>query len=505
MNKLVPRLPRKHSVGIAVGDDAISICRIAQSPFGTSVVERQTRTIEGKRVETLLADLLAPIAEETRGHDAAVTVGLAARDIFFATRPLKALNCEATPQMLLHEMLRSSSLNIDDMEVDLIKHQIAKQPAAGIVACQKRRIEPILQALGDHGLRPHQVEPGLCGLLRLAIRRHPSPSRSPNVLRVFLGTRGAMAVLTHGDFPVLWRPLALSQGSENSCLDSLHRCIERLARQSGLEGKLDALMIHGRPGLELDANRSIWNASTCKISRHADPELDNESIAEGLALAAFSRLESFNLTRAMKPPINVLRHVPWGQVVVQAGLMIAASFHLAGHLGSLDDASRAVMRERMAIPWLQEQNLGTLQEEKRRLDDRLEVIRGFLGGKILWTNGIREFAEGLPGEMVLTSFEGRCEYRPDPKGRENPRQSKRSLIATIEAPIPKDEAVPREIEGLLGSLRGNPKIRADLPTIELGTLRWGTSGVSKAAMASFTVVCLPKAQAAAPKQARPQR
>jgi hypothetical protein len=185
--------------------------------------------------------------------------------------------------------------------------------------------------------------------------------------------------------------------------------------------------------------------------------------------------------------------------------MIAASFHLAGHLGSLDDASRAVMRERMAIPWLQEQNLGALQEEKRRLDDRLEVIRGFLGGKILWTNGIREFAEGLPGAMVLTSFEGRCEYRPDPKGRENPRQSKRSLIAAIEAPIPKDEAVPREIEGLLGSLRGNPKIRADLPTIELGTLRWGTSGVSKAAMASFTVVCLPKAQAPAPKQARPQR
>jgi hypothetical protein len=502
MKDLLNRLPQKRTVAILVGEHEIVVSRVSQSLGEFSIQERHSIPYPTDRLVDHLAKIFEPWKKHSVWRKAPIVVGLSTLGTFFSTRPLRVQSCDATPQVLLHEMLRSSTLNIDDMEVDMIKHLVGKQPVASVLACQKKVVSPLLRVIRELGLSPQFAEPAPCALLRDGVRQHKSPKRAKSVLRIFLGDTTALAILTALDVPLLWRPATLAPGGEATSVFSLYRCMEKLARHTGLDAPPEDVIIHGRPDLTAVSNPDLWDGKL-NVTRVDGPTNDADSIARGLAIGAYSQVEGFNVARSLRPRLPLRKKVPWLQVTLQGGLIAAGGVFLSSGVEELERTTSVLQVQRSQLSWLKDQNMASLQAEKKKLTDRLEVVRGFMGGRLAWSASVREVAEELPPEMTLASIEGRCEYKPDPQGRDNQRQSKRQLIAAIEAPLSKGEAIPREIDGLLFQLRKNQRIREDLPTVELGTLRWGLSGKTRQETAAFTILCLPKAQAKSNKSGGP--
>ena len=494
MRALLNRLALRKDIGLALGDREVAVSEVATTPLGRVEVARDREVVGDDGLATAVDRLLSRRFSRKELARARVTIGLPALRVFFSTRPIQADNREASPEVLLHEILQSPTLNIDDMAVDMIRLKPGQRQLASIVACRKKYLAGVLAALEPSGIEPCVVEPSPCALLRDASRRLRPPGRSRAFIRVILGADRGLAVLTAAPAtPLMWRAFDLPGGGEATAIRAAVASLGSLGRFCGQEGEVDAVLIHGRSGLgPLGEAIDAEAMPGVKVLRHDAPELDEATVATGLAEGPGPGVAAFNHVRSLGRGMSILDIFPWGQAVLQMVLLVAATLFARSRLGDARAEARAARAEDARYAWAAKIPTGKLKEEKLDLDEKAKAIRTFLSTRIVWTAHARDMAARLVPAISLTSFQGIAELEGG-KGK-----AKRSLALKLVAPIPKAGAMPKEIDAFLRTLRDDPLLKRDFPEIEMGDLRWASAFAGQHT-ATFNVMCQPGAKPAPAK------
>ena len=123
----------------------------AFTPLGPVEMECRREPVQGEWIDVAFPASWLRCSSAKPWRNAPIAIGVPVLSVFFSTRPIKSMNLDVEPQVLLHEMLRSSNLVIDDMNVDMIKSQPGKHPVASIIATRKKYLTPILGGLESCG------------------------------------------------------------------------------------------------------------------------------------------------------------------------------------------------------------------------------------------------------------------------------------------------------------------------------------------------------------------
>ncbi len=498
MKSILDKLPHRKSLGLVINERQLVLSMTVITALGATEVERRTLPLGGDSLQEALRKLLEPLASQPRWLKAPVYVGLPALGVFFSSRPIKALLRDAAPQALLHEILQSSNLNVDDMEVDMLRLQPGKQAVASIVACRKKYLSPILECLADCGLTVARIEPAPCALVRAAQARYRTPRRASVVLRIFVGSDSTLAVLCSPEQPLLWRSFRLQGREMAATILTALRAMGTLCQYVGLQQSIDTLMIHGARDLASLGIDPARDAPGVRMSAHEGPALDAEELATVLAQSCQNpELETFNLIREVAPPAPVLSMVPIGQIAFQVVVLAAATGLMIDDLRRVETSGTAIEQELTSIDWLKNQPDAKLEAERKELTTRVESAQKYLASRILWTECLREVATRLPPDMVATAIDGQSDFNPAVK---DPTKLRRSFTVALEVPTPVSGAIPPEVNQLLTSLRSSKVLSDYLPTIEMAALRWGTSRATNLPAATFSVVCQPPPKGSAKKR-----
>jgi len=492
---LLDKLAFRQAVGVYVGDHEVTVSRVALGLAGPVELSSRTEPCEPEDLGAVLARLLKPLAAARKAFRPAVSIGLPTLRVFFATKALQSTDHDAAPGMLLHEVLRSSNVNVDEMEVDLIKAQPGKKPLALLVAGRRKYLAGLLAAVTRCGFRPLRAEPAPFALVRLAAARWPGPRRARTVVRVFLGDGQGVAVLVAGEQPLSWRVFELPPGGEAAAVRSTAKAVQIIARFRGDIGAPDAVLVHGRPDLAgalgaADFLEALGPRSRC----FPGPGYDPSSIALGLAIGCRQGVEAFDLSRALKPKAPFWQVFPVGDVAMQVALLACVTLFLDSKVGAARRTYRTLRAEAARHAWLGPVADDALRKEKTELGAKVEAVRGYLETRILWSAYTRDLSARLPETILMSSFDGLCEFEPGKRAR-----PKKLFSFKLSTPISRGQGLPREIDGFLNGLRRDALLRRDFPDVKLSDLRWNPSaGVTRSAVAEFTVNCRP-----APERPRP--
>lgn len=496
LGALAEKLAVRRAIGVYVGDQEVTVSRVALGPFGPVELSSQTRPYEAEMLSDVLDGMLKPLLPGRRSLRSPVSIGLPTLRVFFASRPLPLTDKDADANVLLHDVIKSTNVNVDDLEVDLIKAQPGKKPLAVMVAGRRKYLSGLIATFAQCGVRPHRTEPAPFALLRLAALRYRAPKKAKTVVRVFLGADRGVAVLAVNDFPLAWRAFELPAGAEAGAVCSAAKAIQIVARFRSEVGACDAVLVHGRPDLaetfESDGFRDSLGVTT---HHYPDPGDDGPSVALGLAFGAQQGPEAFDLSRAMKPKPPFREIFPVGDVAVHAALLVCVTLFL----GSKDDDARNALRTAMAEvnkhKWMAKVDDAKLTKERKDLEAKVSAIREFLETRVVWTGYTKDASSRLPESLVLRSFTGLSELETN-KGKV---KVKKSLTLRLSAPISGGRAIPREIDDYLNSLRRDTHLRREFPVVELADLKWNQPLVKElTALAEFTIHCLPVERPKAP-------
>lgn len=502
MRALLSRLALRKDIGLALGDREVAVSEVATTPLGRVEVARDREPIGDDGLAAAVGRVLDRRFTKKELAKARVAIGLPALRVFFSTRPIQADNREASPEILLHEILQSPTLNIDDMAVDMIRLRPGQRQLASIVACRKKYLAGVLAATESAGIEPCAVEPSPCALLRDASRRLRPPGRCKAFIRVVLGADQGLAVLTAAPAtPLMWRAFDLPGGGEATAIRAAVASLASLGRFCGQEGEVDAVLVHGRAVLGPLAEVVDPEAMPgVKVLRHDAPDLDEATVATGLAEGPGPGVAAFNLIRSLGRGLSMRDIFPWGQALLQAALLVAASLFAHNRLGDARAEARAARAEDARYAWAARISTDKLKEERRDLEQKAEALRTYLSTRVVWTAFARDMAARLGPAITLTSFQGTAEL----EGGKS--KAKRFLSLKFSAPTSRAGAMPKEIDAFLRALRADPLLKRDFPEIEMGDLRF-TPSPGGAAAATFSVTCqpggkpAPKAQAPAAKAA----
>jgi hypothetical protein len=489
---LLGKVAYRKEIGLAIGDHELAACLMTTTPIGRMVANRARIEYEPDGLGAAIQELLGRLLSRDDLARARVYVGLPSLRTFFSTRPIQAENLQAAPEVLLHEVLQTPSLNIDDMVVDMIKIKPGQRLLASIVSCRKKYLATVLTALDACGIKPSRAEPAACSLVRDAARRHRAPRKSRAFVRVFLGTDQGLAVLVAGtETPLMWRPFGLPGGGEAAAILAAVGSLATLGGYCGLEDDIDAVLVHGRP--DLGPLAEVGGCQTLKgarVLRHDDPSLDNAAVAQALVEVPGEPDESFNLVRTTGATSSFLDIFPWAQVPIQVVILIVATFFLRAYLADARDRAAVVALEDARFAWAAQLTSEKLQAERKDLAAQVDAIRKFLESRMLWTTLVRDISDRVADDLALTLFQG--DYELEGKAR-----TKRQLKLTLSSPIPRTGAMPREVDAFLRTLREDPLLKQSFPNVELGELRRNQTAVGDPT-AVFTVICLPTGKALDP-------
>ncbi len=498
--RLLEKIALRESVGIYVGDREVTISRVALSLAGPVELSSQTVPCEPENLDEIIVKHLRPLTAGRRAFPTTLSIGLPTLRVFFATKAVLMTDREVAPNTILHEILRSSSVNVDEMQVDVIKAQPGKKPLMLLVAGRRKFLAGLIAALTPCEVRPHRMEPAPFALVRLAASRWKGPRKARTVVRIFLGAAQGVAVLIAGDLPLSWRVFDLPVGGEASAVCSTSKSIQLVAKFRGDLGVADAILIHGRPDLAPTLNQPEFLASLGAAAQYFEgPGYDPASIALGLALGYQQGDEAFDLSRALKAKPTFWQLLPIGDLAMQMALLGCISLAMYVRYEAVENAHRKVRNDLARHKWMEKLKADTLEKEKKDLSSRIEAIREYLETSVRWTAYTRDLSVRLPESIVMSSFDGVSELDMVKK------KHKKSLSFKLSAPIAKGQGLPREIDKLLDDLRRDALLQRDFPDIKLAGLAWMQSSIpGKGQSAEFTVNCRPgaekKAAAASPPQ-----
>ncbi len=492
LKSLLGKIGLPQAVGLVIDEKEVVGSAVVSTPLGPVEVARSTADFEQQPLAAAVDRVLVALVGKRDRRRVPVALGLPARNVFFSTRPIQTTSTDASPAVLLREALRSPTISIDDMAVDVIKARPGRRSLASIAACPRRPLAELLSTLAGCGVRPFRVEPGPCGLLRAGTRQRRDPLRGRPALRVFLGESRGLAILTAGSLPLVWRMFDLPRGAEAAAILATSRSLQTLSKHCGIEQPFRSVILHGRADLggllEFDwfqdevGTRAEWLA---------EPAFDRANVAFGLAIGCFTDSpRSFDLARSLKPRASLRELFPWRELVVQAGLVACMAAVLVQHGRTLDASLAASAGQNQSSPEFAARGAAELETEKRELEQRVGAVRRFLGSRTLWTPYTRDLPSRLPHNVFLASLQGTCELGS--AGKEKAAKPKKSLILKAAATIPPTGSVPHEIDRFLDSLREHPLLQKDFPVVELADLKQFQSQRGPNPDALFTVVCLPR-------------
>jgi hypothetical protein len=485
------------AVGLSVGEREITLSEVLALPLGPVQTACQSAIYDPEEpgeFERELQGLLAPYLAR-RGR-LTLALGLPALRVFFSTRPVRSVKAESAPRNLLFEALQSP-VNLDDMAVDVRKWQPAQRGAVSIVSCRKKFLSQVLDALPRDRTRVTRAEPSPFALLRLASFKHRPPSRSRPVLRAFLGDGEGLAVVAVGNSPVMWRTFDLPAEQEVQAIHSVVRALQVLLKASGLDGSMEAVLVHGRgPLLDPEKTEAFQEELGVKVLWYDGPGLGEEIIAFGVALGALSAHQSEpDLARELKPAPRVRDIFPIREAVLQLGLLVALTVVLWFRFDGLRDEHEAARAENASRAWAQSLADADLIKEKRELEAKVEAIRNVVGDRILWSNYTHDVAERLPAMVTLDSLQAQSTM----DGNAGEGKAKRSFVFRGTAPVGTGGLLPPEVGEFVAALRKHPQLRKDFPLVELNDIRAAQKDLKASPTTSFAVTCLPNVTVAAPR------
>lgn len=490
MKALLAGIALRREIGVMIDEHEIAVSQVATTVFGPVELTRVATPYEPDRLAAALERVVKPLLPRKKLARMHVAVGLPMLRVFFSTRPIQYDFRDASPQVLLHEVLQSPMINIDDMFVDLIRTQPGRRLVASIASCRKKYLSGVLAALEGCEIRPSRVEPAPCALLRAAVYRHRSPQRAKEVLRIFLGEARALAVLTARDIPLIWRSFDLPPGSEAKAITSAIGSLAILGKYCGTEAECDAVMIHGRPDLgSLSGLTAGGSSPGLGVIRCEGPGLDNTSIAFGLALGCHPNVEAFNLARSLKSRDSIWEIFPLGGTIAQVLILLLSLFFLTSRLRGEKAAYQVARAEDRRHTWAASLDETRLEKEKTELEQKVEAIRTFLATRIVWSDYIHDIAARVSPDVKVLSFSGKCELELMDKKRDAGMKPKKTLVLRLASPIPRGGSMPVEIDRFLGSLRSDSLLMRDFPVVELADLQWNQPTQREPPHASFTVIC----------------
>ena len=285
MKSFLAKLAIRKVIGVYVGEQEIAISKVAATPLGPIEIASCRQAYAPDQLDTALRGLLVPLLGQRRNCRIPVMLGLSGKHVFFSSRPIKIADSDASPQVLLHEVLQSSGISVDEMVLDMVKLQPGVRPVASIVACRRKYLAGLLTGLQGCGVSPFRTEPAPCALLRLARVRHQAPRRARTALRIFLGESQGLAVLAVANAPFVWRYFDLPRGDEALAIISTVRIIQTLGKPCGIESTVNVVMIHGRAELRgLVGLEELEQQAGVHVSWFEEPKLNDSSVAFGLAV-----------------------------------------------------------------------------------------------------------------------------------------------------------------------------------------------------------------------------
>lgn len=493
MKSLLGRIGLPKAIGLFVEDHTVTLSLVVSTPFGPVEITRQSEEATPDDLASVLKRWGRLMGGKGRFPRIPLAVGLPAGRTYFTTRPIQRPDSDVAPKVLLREALRSSSISVGNMAVDVVKAKPDKRAVASIVSCDNERLATILAGLRECGVRPLRAEPAPCALLRAGMNRHRGRRGAKLSVRIFANDARALSILVADKLPVAWRFSHLDRGDEASAVLSAVRSLTAVSKDCGIESPLDAVVLHGRSDLMrlLDVD---WIQSQIEVPVEwiADPPLDDSQVAFGLALGCLNREErAFDLSHSLKRRASPWELFPWREAAVQIGLVLLMLVCLVERYRVLRDSYGRVRTRQTEHAWLGSIEEPQLIQEKNDLRQRVAAVEKFLAGRIPWTSYERELAACVPDNMFLTSFEGVSKLQP--KGnRSGQGRPDKSLVLRAAVTIPDDDPVPKEIDHFLDTLRAHEMLKRDFPVVELADLKQVPGTRDQDATASFTVVCLPK-------------
>ena len=504
---LLSKLVFRRSIGLYVGDTDLTLSEMTWTPLGVKQGVYRVEPVDAESLPEVLERMLRPWRGRRGKLTAPVSVGVSPFRVFFSSRPIKLTDKNLSPANVLHEILQSSNVNVEEMEVETKRGQPGKQPLISLLACKRRYLLSFITPLLQCGIRPYRVEPSPFAILRLATKLVPPPRKSKAVLRVFLGEHQSVAIVVCGSTPLAWRSFDLTSGNEVLSIRSGIMALQMVIRFRGEIPKPDLIMIHGRADLEpLLNNAEFLESMGLKAGIHPEPSLDPAFIAKGLALGVQQpEEEGYDLSRVLKPRPSFWDILPSADIIMQTALLVALGLFLADYRDDVTHKLNQVNGDISKHPWMKQMNVDKLTTEKNETAQKVEAIQTFLESRILWSSYMKNTTETLPASMTLKSFMGLCGMPAT--GKKGGGKTKKSLVMRFNSPIPEGQVMPLEVEGYITTLRNDALLKRDFPLIEVGDLKWQKpSSKSKNSLADFIVNCLPKAEKpVAPPKAKDEK
>lgn len=494
MKALFARFTPSRAIGLSIGEQEVSVSLIAGTPFGAVELASRTESYAGDGLPEVVTQLLGPLIGQ-RKRRIPVAVGISALRVFYSTRPIKPNTTETSAQVLLHEVLQSPNICIDDMVVELIKSEPGKRKLASIASCRRKYLTGLLEILEGLGVQPFRVEPAPCALLRAGAEKRRVPRKSKTALQIFLGEREALVVVSAGGSCILWRSFNLPKGGETAALCLAIRSCRALIVHCGIDTSPDVVVVYGRPDLrEQLTGAEFGEKADAPVVWAEGPGLAGAGAAYGLALGCLTQQsdEAFDLSQSLKPSPTLWQIFPYGEAAVQLALVLCLALFLLARSSHVQQALVPVQTEITQRAWLTPKQQGDLQKEQQDLTHRVDAIRKFVGSRILWTTYTHDIAARLPAQAALVSFQGMNELEQMGKGAGSGVKPKKSFLLRATAPISKNGSTPKEVDQFLASLRGHPLLQRDFPVVELADLKWFQPNKGAPADALFSIVCLPK-------------
>ena len=505
LGRLFSKFLYRKSLGLYVSDHDITLSEMAWSPLGYKQGTVSVEPITSESISEVLERMLRPWRGRRGKFTTPVSLGLSPFRVFFSSRPVKLTDKDLKPANLLHELLQSSDVNVDEMEVETMRGQPGKQPLISLLACKRRYLLSFITPLLDCGIRPYRVEPSPFALLRLAARLYPTPRKSKVVLRVFLGEHQSVAVIVCGQTPLAWRSFNLTADNEILSIRSGIMALQMVIRFRSEIPKPDLIMIHGRADLQpMLNNPDFLESMGLKATIHPEPSLDPANAAKGLAMGAQQpEEEGYDLSRLLKPRPSFWDIFPRTDIVMQLVLLNVLGLFLADYRDDLTHKLNQVKGEISKHAWMKQLNEEKLTAEKKETSEKVEAIRTFLESRILWSSYMKNTTDKLPATLTLKSLMGQCGMPAS--GKKSGGKTKKSLVMRFTSPIPEGQVMPLEVENYLSTLRTDTLLQRDFPLIEVGDLKLQkASARSKTSLADFVVNCLPKGEKPPATAAKPK-
>ncbi len=481
MNGEAPQRMTSSSIGILFEDGILYGCQASRTLVGRIRYQQVSQPIGEAGLEQAVAELLAKFTGTAA--DTPVAAGLPTGETYFATRPIAASAGSVSPRVLLRESLRSATVRLDRLEIDVLHWQPERRPVASIIAAPSSRIDAIRQAIEAAGYSLQQIEPVATALCAAAARVDTKERGTQTITRVILSRERILAVICKGPTPVHWHEMDLPAGDEAAGIVSVIRAAVTGASTCGLADAPDRVVVHGRKELQplIDMDW-LHDQLQTELRWLEEPAADAPGMVRALADNLLAGEPSqFDLARIHRAATPLRQLIPWREVVGYAAM--AATLLIALQIRHNDHAAQRTALLAAAPPSLGSE--AEVRAVKTQLEAQAANLSKFLDNRVHWAPHLRTIVHQLPPGARLKEIRGSAALA-------NQKKSSRSMPATLvlrgECTLDDQGDVPASLDTFVEQLRAQPALLEAFPHIELSDVRRTRSQQTGIDGAEFSVV-----------------